>query len=113
MVYALDMTTCEIRPEKRVIQCIACLILQHLQSEAGDGDASVTVSNRSEAESLRDDVLRQCSWLKDCTSPDAKSKMMFHLSDMSNENIWITWDPNFDATLPPWVGLRLRWGHWQ
>lgn len=112
-VYTLDMIACDIQPEKRMIQCIACLILQHLQNESGDGDACVTLSNCEEATALRDELLRQCRWIKDCTSETHVDKPAYHLSDMSNENIWITWDPKFDATVPPWVGLRIRWGHWR
>ena len=107
------MTTCDIRPEHLTIQCIARLVLQHLQGECGDGDACVTLSTRAEAETLRDELLRQCHWIKDCTPESQVGEVMFHLSDMCNENIWITCDPGFDATLPRWVGLRLRWGHWK
>lgn len=91
-------------------QRLAALILQHMQDECGDGDACVTVSDQGQAEHLRDEITRQCSWLKDCSQPGAPA---FHLSDMSNENIWITWNPSFDATVPKWVGLRVRWGHWR
>lgn len=94
----------------RTIQCISTLVFQHIQDESGDGDACVTVSDQGQAVLLRDEITRQCSWLKDCSQPDAP---VFHLSDMSNENIWITWDPSFDATVPKWVGLRIRCGHWR
>lgn len=94
----------------RTIQCIAVLVLQHMQDECGDGDACVTVSDQGQAELLRGEITRQCNWLKDCSQSEAR---VFHLSDMSNENIWITWDPLFDTTLPKWVGLRIRCGHWR
>lgn len=94
----------------RANRTLAALVLEHLQGECGDGDACVTVSDRDCAERIRSEVLSQCSWLKDCTQLNAPA---FHLSDMCNENVWITWDPTFEAGLPTWVGLRIRWGHWR
>lgn len=91
-------------------QHLAAFVIQHMYDECGDGDACVTVSDQGQAELLRDEITRQCNWLKDCSQSDAP---VFHLSDMSNENIWITWDPTFDATVPKWIGLRIRWGHWR
>lgn len=108
----MDMTTPPPNPSitTRADRALAAMVLEHMQGECGDGDACVTVSDRDHAVCIRSEILHQCHWLKDCTAPDAS---VFHLSDMSNENIWITWDPAFDSTLPGWVGLRIRWGHWR
>ena len=111
--------TAEIPLASKLNQSIAHMILQHLQDECGDGDACITVSDRTAADQLRGEILLQCSWLKDCTtSPgidmgDRNGYTTYLLSDMSNENVHITTDPDFEKELPSWVGLRLRIGNWR
>lgn len=111
--------TAEIPSVSRLNQSIAYMILQHLQDECGDGDACITVSDRTAANQLRGEILLQCSWLKDCTSNlgidmgDRNGHTTYLLSDMRNENVHITTDPDFEKKLPSWVGLRLRIGNWR
>jgi hypothetical protein len=44
---------------------------------------------------------------------DRNGYTTYLLSDMSNENVHITDDPLHEATLPSWIGLRIRHGHWR
>lgn len=109
----------EIQSASRLNQSIARMILQYLHDECGDGDACITVSDRTVADQLRGEIMLQCAWLKDCTSNpgidmgDQNGHTTYLLSDMSNENVHITTDPNFEKELPSWVGLRLRIGNWR
>lgn len=102
------------QPTHRISHVIASVVVQHLQDECGDGDAHLTISDRTLACEVRDEILRECNWIKDCTYlSQVPDKFMIHLSNMSNENVTITDDPTFEATLPSWYGLRIRYGHWR
>jgi len=103
-------------PASEFILRVAELVHQHLHDESGDGDAVITFADTKSAGDLRRVLLERCSWLRDCTQQPGinltapEGAVTYLLSDMSNENVHITTDPNLERTLPSWVGLRLRVG---
>lgn len=102
------------QPERRLSHSIAHAVVMHLQEESGDGDAHLTISDRSMAYEVREEILKECKWLKDCTgliTPPEGGSFFILLSDQSNENVTIT--DNISLEVPSWVGLRIRHGHWR